>query len=119
LRERKIESQPSVTPLQRRILALEQQIDLLRAETRSRLLVQPPERVSGPEEAEALISRYLAGGMPDGAIIDRLSRGGVPVSFVQRAIGKYRSKTEGQKPEREVVPTPATEGKKADEQPKS
>lgn len=80
LKEKKVSSQPSVTPGRKDILRLQQEMDRLRAEVRSKGHVS--EIISGPEEATSILERYVRGGMPEKIIVSRLERRGVPHDWI-------------------------------------
>jgi hypothetical protein len=103
LRERKGAEQPSVTPLQRKLLAMQQQVDSLSREVRSG--GNSSEMISGPEEAEAVLSRYVNMGMPDRVIITRMERRGVPSGWLEKRLRELRMRSRRRPPRR--VPVPA------------
>jgi hypothetical protein len=81
-------SKTSVTPQEKELLEIRQQLDLLRSELRD------PERSTrreiGAGDARELIRDYLARGMPQNMIIERLVRLGPPVSWIQEEIRRAR-----------------------------
>ncbi len=89
LSEKNVTKPTSVTPTHKAILKLQQDVDLVRAEMRSR---GDMSEIMGPAEAEIVLQRYLRAGMPDRMIIDRLKRRGVPVGWLEEQIERFRSK---------------------------
>lgn len=83
---------PTVTPHEKELLDLRQQIDLLREEMRNpeRERSSPPP--IGPDEARERIGAYLRDGMPEGMIIRRVSALGAPASFVANNIREIQAK---------------------------
>jgi len=81
LRVRKVGRQPSVSPIKRKLLELEQQVDRLRSQERLRY-----EPRSSSDEAEVLIRQYLRRGMPPGLIVRRLTDRGFHPSWTERRI---------------------------------
>lgn len=71
---------PTMSADELRILDLEQQISSLRSEVRSPVVRR--ERLS-PDEAEALVARYLGEGVPPDLIVERVSRRGAPRGWVR------------------------------------
>jgi len=91
LHEHKVEKQPTVSPLERKVLELQKQVELLRVETR------PSGRYGGAidrEEAELLLNRYLRSGMPRRMIVERLVRMGAPERWVVGEIDDRTRETE-------------------------
>jgi hypothetical protein len=85
-------SQPKVTPEERRYLALQAQIDAMRAEMRAETARaqlapsdSPPIR---PVEATELIRLYLGQGLPAQLVRDRIVRRGAPNAWVRDTIRK-------------------------------
>src|ERR1700722_18482370 len=76
LHEREESSAPKVSPLEKKVLELSQEVDSLRRSQRSRAL--SIDDSLPPEEARALVERYVRMKMPSRVIIERLSRRGVP-----------------------------------------
>lgn len=71
---------PTVTPQEKEILDLRQQIEVLRDELRS-----PERRMRediGPEQALSLIREYVKSGMPEGMIVRRLEALGPPRQWI-------------------------------------
>jgi hypothetical protein len=87
---------PKITEQDRINLELRQDLDLLRGELRRARLSSSssPERSMGPEEAEDNIRRDVGRGMPVSMVVDRMTRYGVPESFV-RDNGRQVSATVG------------------------
>jgi len=81
---------PTVTPHEKEILDLRQQLDLLREEMRSgdgaRRL-----RDTEPPESRERIRSYLEIGMPEPMIVDRLRELGAPVSWTMNTIRALRA----------------------------
>ena len=107
LHERKGVGQRPVTPIQKKVLALQQQLELLRAEVRSRGQVSP---TLGPEEAEDAIERYLTMGMPHGLITERLRRRGVPLRWIESRLARTKPEARTHAVPREAPPPATAEG---------
>ncbi len=84
LKERKETPVPTVSPLEKRVLDLSQQVESLR---RTQIVNRPHREVAGPDEARALVSTYIRRGMPDEMIFDRLAERGVPSEWLRRRFG--------------------------------
>ncbi len=73
---------PSVTPHEKEIIEIKQELDLLRRQVRSQPALFDPEMrermLTGPTEAEAMIRSNLRRHMPADVIFERLVRLGVP-----------------------------------------
>jgi len=118
LRERPTDRKPTVTPVERRILELQQQMELLRAETRSRA-DRFTGRMIGATEAEDLIRRWLERGMPPGIILDRLRERGVPLGWAEERIRELAllsqqlplKQTEGEQQGGQTPPPPSSKTK--------
>ena len=78
---------PRVTPLERRVMELSQEVDSLR---RSRLLGEEStgSPTMSPSEARDAIQRYVKRRMPRSVILDRLRSAGVPSNFIIRELEK-------------------------------
>jgi hypothetical protein len=71
---------PTVTPQQKELIELKQDLDALRREFR----LYPRElRLRGPSEALPILKTYLNMGLSDSEIIDRMSAQGAPVRWVE------------------------------------
>lgn len=72
------ESKTQVTPHEKELLEIKQELDLLKREVRSG--PHPIDRIEsiGPEEARNRIRHYLGRGMPIELVVDRISNMGVP-----------------------------------------
>lgn len=81
---------PTVTPQEKEIFELRQQVDVLREELRSpeRLRL---ERFLGPEAARSRIREYVAAGMPDDLIVRRIEPFGPPASWIEGEIRRMKS----------------------------
>jgi hypothetical protein len=104
LHERKGVAQPTVTPLQKKMLALQQQVDLIRAEVRSRGHVS---EVLSPREAEVVLDRYIRIGLPLKEIRERLMRRGVPSGWIDANIHERKVESKPSPISREVPPPAA------------
>jgi hypothetical protein len=80
---------PTVTPQEKEVLELRQQVDLLREELRSPGRLRP-DRSIGPEEARVMVRDYVAMGMPDEMIVRRLGPLGPPPSWIIEEIERLR-----------------------------
>jgi hypothetical protein len=119
LHVRKTGRQPSVSPLKRRLLEMEQQIELLRAETRGSRVGSP--RISA-DEAGSLIERYLRTGLGPEAILDIVTRRGVPESWARQQILRHfemarrvREPVKTEPPQAPPPPSAPAEGKTTEE----
>lgn len=85
LKERKETPVPAVTPLEKMVLSLRQEVDSLR---RSQ---HPPLRraatIGSPSEARSALEQYLARGYSQRWIIANMSRRGVPESWTRSELG--------------------------------
>ena len=84
-------SKPQVTPREKELIEIKQELDLLKREVRSRILpddVMTDERrmIRTPEEALSLIRQYLKTGLKSAFIVERLSRMGVPSDWTVKQI---------------------------------
>jgi hypothetical protein len=78
-------STPTVSPEQKEIIEIKQELDLLRREIRSRAEEPRIERSRngvGPQEVRALMDSYITRGMPDEIIVRRLSDVGAPKGWI-------------------------------------
>jgi hypothetical protein len=89
LRERKESKSPQVSPMEKKLLELTQQVESLRRSQR-RLSSDDEVMLEGPDEARALIRRYVSMGMPSRMIIDRVARRGPPVGWVRDELRKFK-----------------------------
>jgi hypothetical protein len=117
LHVRKGGKQPSVSPIKRKLLELEQQVDLLRVQRRGR--IELPLRAS---EAEALIRNYVREGAPRGYIVDKLASSGAPIDWIERRIDELIRDRRSSEPARVESPlggqpaaTSAAESKQGEE----
>jgi hypothetical protein len=114
LKVQRAQRTPTVTPLEKRLLQLQQQVELLTVQSRT-ASVHSPERAIGPDEAEALIRKYVLTGMSDHGIIERIIRRGVPQSWALKTLAriKVESATEkrptGEKQDEQKVAAPSPE----------
>lgn len=83
LSEKKVAKAASVTPVHKALLQMQQNIDRIRAELRTR---SDTAIVSGPDEARLILDRYRRVGLPYGEIIRRLTRRGVPQDWVEEQL---------------------------------
>jgi len=92
------ESKPTVTPHEKELIEIKQELDLLRREVRTKDLADLPERgrLLDADEARTRIIDYVAAGMSEAQIVSRLSRLGPPVPWILKEINNLRS--EGRKP---------------------
>ena len=91
LKERKEAESPQVSPLEKRVLELSQQVESLRRSQR----VNPSDRDILPaDEALALVERYLRLRMPDRMILDRLVRRGVPANWIESQLKRLKRAVE-------------------------
>ncbi len=83
---------PTVTAHEKEILEIKQQIDLLREEVSTANGARRESRRSdiAPDEARALIYRYVEEDMPDSLIVRRVSPLGPPRSWIMRTIRDIR-----------------------------
>ena len=93
LHERQDSKAPQVTPIEKKVLELTQQVDSLRRSQRG--VAMAAEDIIGPDEARATIRRWLRNDMPIPMIIERLENRGVPVDFIEREIKRYRVGSRG------------------------
>lgn len=91
---------PAVTPHEKEILDLRQQIELMREELRGTPRAPRLRERIGPDEARALLASYVRAGMPDEVIISRLEPLGPPPSWIREEL-----KTLRQKRQRQAVPS--------------
>lgn len=82
----------TVTEEEKAVLELRRDIDLLRREIRGGAIRQSY-MVASPEEAEAIIRRYLRAGMQDSMIVSRLVDRGAPPDWVEKRLLEMRSQT--------------------------
>jgi hypothetical protein len=71
---------PSVTPQEKDLIEIRQELDAVRRQLPNQRPIIPP------EEARSRIRAYLGAGMPESIIIDRLSELGAPTSWVTEQI---------------------------------
>ncbi len=82
-------SKPQVTPRERELIEMKQELDLLKREVRSRAYpaeVIEERRLFGPGEAQSRIRQYVKMGVPKGLIVERLERMGAPSEWVRKEI---------------------------------
>ncbi|MDH5669339.1 MAG: hypothetical protein OEY86_15140 [Nitrospira sp.] len=87
---------PNVTPQEKEVLELRQQLDILREEIRSSVEMRP--RSLRPtssmrdrlEEARAMLREYIARGAPDKVIVRELKLLGAPLEWIHEEIFKLR-----------------------------
>src|ERR1039458_615971 len=89
LRERKESKSPQVSPTEKKLLELTQQVESLRRSQRR--LAPDDDELQGPAEARTLIRRYLRMGMPSRMIVDRVARRGAPANWVRDEIRSMKS----------------------------
>lgn len=80
-----------VSPNELELLEIKQDIDQLKKEVRSRRISRPSRM--GPDEAKSNIREMVENGVPDYLIVDVLTRQGVPESFVDTHINRYKHQT--------------------------
>lgn len=86
------QSVSATVPTDPAIQALMREVNLLRSE----VLHSPRrEREIGPDEARAIIARYVEDGLPQNRIIDRIAPLGPPISWIRREIAKARDGSQG------------------------
>jgi hypothetical protein len=83
LSEKKVSKTASVTPTHKALLQMQQDIDRIRAELRTR---GDTADIAGPDEARLILDRYRRMGMPYGEIVKRLVRRGVPQDWVEEQL---------------------------------
>jgi hypothetical protein len=81
---------PTVTPHEKEILELKQELELLRREIRSGS-VRTSRDIHGPDEADEAIMEYIARGFPKELLIRRLSDRGVPTTYTRKRIEELTS----------------------------
>lgn len=111
--EVKESTKPAVTGRERELIEMKQELDLLRREIRTRQIDIPGRAQIDVEEASRLVRRYVAGGMPDDAIVDRVTSRGAPSDWVRHEIEKTRARVVPpmQVPTKLVDSSPALEEK--------
>lgn len=85
----------AVTPHEREIIEIKQELDLLRRAVRTGGIADRSERAIediGPDEARALIASYKEQGMPDEVIVARLRRLGPPPDWIVKEIRLAKQK---------------------------
>jgi hypothetical protein len=85
----------SVTPREKELIEIKQELDLLRREVRRGALPTERERIRhdiGPTEAERRIKEYVARGMSDNMIVDLLDGLGPPEGWIRNVINDYRAR---------------------------
>ncbi len=103
LHERRTEGQPTVTPLEKKVLQLEQQFAVLREESISR----PRRPQIQPREALDLIERYVSRELPSRVIVERLEDLGVPRDWTLGEIRKLKPQPARPSPVPPAVPPKA------------
>lgn len=93
----------TVSEQQKEMLGLRQEIELLRAEVRSRSSSEPRIPTITVEDARDRVLRYLELGMPRSVIISRLAEFGVRSGWVERQIEKYEAQQQLPLTEAEVA----------------
>jgi hypothetical protein len=83
-------SKASVTPAEKELISLRQDMDLLKRELSVRRDTYEPHRISA-SEARDRISTYIERGAPDELIIRRLTQMGAPSSWVRQQIRRHRT----------------------------
>lgn len=78
---------PTITPVEKELLELKQQMELLRESVR-----QTSERLMNPDEARIRIERYVSQGMPTEIIVNRLERLGPPRNWILSEIDRIKSR---------------------------
>lgn len=83
---------PKITPHEKELIEIKQELDLLKREVRSggRLEYQEPRRLIEEKEALERLQQYLSIRMPEELIIRRLSDMGVPPSWIREGIKKIK-----------------------------
>ena len=91
-----VTAKPQVTPHEKKLIEIKQEIDLLKREVRSRgrpdELIEERPMLRSSDDAISLISHYLEMGMPTGMIIERVSRMGAPREWVLHQIERMRAR---------------------------
>jgi hypothetical protein len=79
---------PTVSPLEKRVLELTQQVESLR---RSQSQSRSTSLVISPEEAREMISRYIRIRMPDKMILERMDRRGVSPIWAKEELKRIKA----------------------------
>ena len=85
-------AQPTVTPHEKEILELKQDLELLKRELRGTRREQERTPIIAPDEAAELIRQLLTTGAPDDVIFSMLTKRGAPRRFVERHLERLRAK---------------------------
>jgi len=85
-------SRTSVTPAEKELISLRQDMDLLRRELQVRREDFTPRRIPS-SEAKERIRRYVSGGAPDDFIIKKLSEMGAPTPWLRDQIHRIKTET--------------------------
>lgn len=83
-----------VTPHEKELIEIKQELDLLKREVRSRGHydeIVEERRIIGPNEARSRIRHYWDMGLTRSEIVERISRMGPPQSWILREIGELKS----------------------------
>lgn len=100
----------SVTPREKEIIEIKQEMDLLRREVRRGSLgTEERNRTIGPDEARARIESYLIRGYTSFHIVSRLEPLGPPPSWIKNEITLARKRLKRTKSAKSGVPTDAGE----------
>ena len=81
---------PSITPQEREVLELRQQVDVLRDELRNPERINRSSRQIDADTARALIRAYMKQGLPDSMIVRRLEGMGPPPGWAIDEISRLR-----------------------------
>jgi hypothetical protein len=84
-------SQPTVTPHQKEILELKQDIELLKQQSRLGRSEEGLEQGFGPRQARMLIAELIRIGASNKTIVSLVAKRGAPRSFVEREVREMRA----------------------------
>lgn len=95
-------SKPTVSPHEKEVIEIKQELDLLRREIRGRQVeeVLPRRDLLDPEEARDRIRSYLKMGMPPALVIERLERLGPPRSWIIHEMERFKATRRSRAPTR-------------------
>ena len=87
LKEKREAQVPTVSPLEKRVLELTQQVESFRrSQNHSRIT----SLVTSPEEAREMLSRYVQMKMPERMILERMDRRGVNPSWAKAELNRIK-----------------------------
>ncbi len=87
LKERISTKELTVTKVDKDVIELRQELELLRSEIRRRNIAP---RDIGPERAKEMIEEYISGGMSESSIIRRVSNYGPPTHWIRSTIAEIK-----------------------------